>query len=177
MSKNSRRIAAAAAAAATEVNPTEVTEQPQPTPETAPGAETTPTTTPTAAPATEDPAALLYRAERARRDAERAAKKVAASSTADGPKRLASGRLSARGLPCLCGCGASTTTRDARFLSGHDAKMRAAILKQGLATSAIPDVALPFFKDGGAIAGLLLADVGTEQERIVDVKTPGGLFA
>lgn len=62
------------------------------------------------------------------------------------------GKMSARGLTCLCGCGAPTQTRDARFLSGHDSKMRQAILDGG----ATPAIVLPFFEAGEVIAGLKL---------------------
>jgi hypothetical protein len=90
---------------------------------------------------------------------------------------LASGKMSARGLTCLCGCGAPTMTQDARFLPGHDAKMRAAILSHPTAaarTKAIPEIIRPFFRHGETIAGLWL----NEQGQIEDVKqsasTEGG---
>lgn len=68
----------------------------------------------------------------------------------------------ATGLPCLCGCGAPTATPAARFLSGHDAKLRKAVLKAGLAWDAVPVAARPFFladrAEGEATAGLFLVD-------------------
>jgi len=132
------------------------------------------TTEPETQAAVIDPAVALYRAEAARKAEAAAARKAARNQPVeDGqPRRLASGRLSARGLPCLCGCGASTTQREARFLSGHDARMRSAIIKGGLDPALIPSIARPFFEDG-PIAGLLLADAGTESERLVDVKNGG----
>jgi hypothetical protein len=139
--------------------------------------DTTPATTseaPTPATPAIDPEVARYRAEVAIHEARKLEAKRArqAAAAGDGPRRLASGKLSARGLTCLCGCGQATTTRDARFLSGHDARMRAAILRANLAVSAIPEIARPFFEEG-AIAGLLLADRGTEAERLVDVKNGG----
>lgn len=72
------------------------------------------------------------------------------------------GLLSAFGLPCLCGCGAPTHTEEARFLSGHDAKLRKAVLLLG---APLPDVVRPFFEHGETVAGLALVD-GV----VVDVK-------
>lgn len=69
---------------------------------------------------------------------------------------LRTGKLSARGLPCLCGCGAATHTKDARFLSGHDAKLRKVLLLQG--AEAMPEVIAPFFARGEEIAGLTIED-------------------
>jgi hypothetical protein len=71
---------------------------------------------------TEDPAVVLFRAERERKEAERKARLAARKEAKEGngPRRLASGRLSASGLPCLCGCEAPTHTREARFLRRRD---------------------------------------------------------
>jgi hypothetical protein len=70
---------------------------------------------------------------------------------------------SAKGIPCLCGCGAATTTDAARFLSGHDAKLRKAVLAAAGSWDAVPVIARPFFlfdagQDDGATAGLALDD-------------------
>lgn len=54
---------------------------------------------------------------------------------------------SAKGLPCLCGCGQPTRTEKAKFIPGHDAKLKGVLLKveRGeLPKSAVPDVAKPF---------------------------------
>lgn len=76
--------------------------------------------------------------------------------------RRKDGTLSARGLTCLCGCGQPTTTRDARFLSGHDAKLRKALLVDKLPC---PEIVRPFFENGEVIAGVML-----EGGEFVDVK-------
>src|SRR5687768_8869959 len=53
-----------------------------------------------------------------------------ATRAAGGVVRTANGKASARGLPCLCGCGNPTVTSEARFLSGHDAQFRSRVLKE-----------------------------------------------
>lgn len=72
---------------------------------------------------------------------------------------------SAAGLPCLCGCGSPTQTPNARFLSGHDARLRKVVIEAGLAWSAVPDAARPFFladrAKGNATAGLFLDSAET----------------
>lgn len=58
-------------------------------------------------------------------------------------------KKSAKGLPCLCGCGQPTITDSARFIPGHDAKLKGLLLKveRGeLKKSAIPEVAKPFLQ-------------------------------
>jgi hypothetical protein len=79
------------------------------------------------------------------------------------------GTLSARDLTCLCGCGSSTVTNDARFISGHDAKMRQTILTSSDDASeqanAIPAIVRPFFDNGETVAGLRLRG-----SKVVDVK-------
>jgi hypothetical protein len=80
--------------------------------------------------------------------------------------RNAAGRLTARGLTCLCGCGTPTVTDEAYFVSGHDAKLRKALLTDG---AEIPEIILPFFEvEGTVIAGLTL-----EGGEIADVKVGG----
>lgn len=81
---------------------------------------------------------------------------------AGGVVRNSAGRLSARDLPCLCGCGEDTVTRDAWFVSGHDAKLR----KRLLEGEEIPQIIRPFFEvEGQVIAALMLED-----GEIVDMK-------
>lgn len=38
------------------------------------------------------------------------------------------GRLVAKGMTCLCGCGEETVTPNAKFISGHDSKLRKFLL-------------------------------------------------
>lgn len=83
---------------------------------------------------------------------------------------LRSGKLSARDLPCLCGCNQPTQTRDARFRSGHDAKLRQGLIEEGLKADALPAIILPFFKRGEDIAGLRLSKSG---KTLVDLKAEG----
>ena len=98
------------------------------------------------------------------------------TTTSNGPRPVltayavrANGRLSARGLACLCGCGEATTTPDARFRSGHDQRMRVAILRGG----EIPALALPFFTAGETMAGLQLVEQEDGELTIIDVKKGG----
>jgi hypothetical protein len=128
-----------------------------------------------ATPATEaaQQAIAAYRAAKAEREAARIARKAMRTegqeAVADGqPRKMANGRLSARGLTCLCGCGGATVQRDARFISGHDAKMRAEVRRAGMVPEALPEIARPFFANGEALGGLML--VGGV---LVDVKTGG----
>lgn len=120
----------------------------------------------------QDPRAIAA-AERAKR----AAKAAVATPKQDkpkgtGPAKLAAydrrldGTLSARGLACLCGCGEPTTTSDARFRAGHDAKMRAAIIRGG----SIPEIVLPMFLNGETIAGLALVELADGSFQIDDRK-------
>lgn len=95
---------------------------------------------------------------RAKRDAD-----DLAIRKAGGVVRNAAGRLTARGLTCLCGCGQATVTYEAKFVSGHDAKLR----KRLLEGEEIPAIILPFFEvEGTVIAGLAL-----EGGEIVDMRT------
>lgn len=71
------------------------------------------------------------------------------------------GQLSAKGMTCLCGCGTPTVTEEARFVSGHDAKLRKVLLAGG----DMPDIVRPFFEHGEAIGGMRLID-----GEIVDLK-------
>lgn len=87
--------------------------------------------------------------------------------TAYAPRK--NGRLSARDLPCLCGCGNPTTTPDARFLSGHDQRMRVAILRGG----EVPELALPFYTAGEVMAGLQMVEQEDGEMVLVDVKRGG----
>jgi hypothetical protein len=84
---------------------------------------------------------------------------------AGGVVKTASGKISARGLACLCGCGGATRTDEARFISGHDAQFRSRVIK-GEQTIDSPESALikPFYEAGETIAGFTfeggeLADV------------------
>jgi hypothetical protein len=65
--------------------------------------------------------------------------------------RLKSGRLSAKGLACLCGC-AETTSDTAKFLVGHDVRLKT-ILKgvaaEETSSSKIPRIAIPFLVEEG----------------------------
>jgi len=116
-------------------------------------------------------ATALYQTEKAKRAPKAKATKAtpAPEATPDAPKAekaqqkggetiLRTGRMSARDLPCLCGCGNPTHTKDARFLSGHDAKLRKVILLQG--AEATPEIIRPFFARGEEIAGLLISEDG-----------------
>jgi len=88
---------------------------------------------------------------------ERVAAKVAAKAKTAKPKAepkpkptfrgivvRRNGKLSAAGLPCLCGCGGATVTDAAQFISGHDAKLRKAIL----GGAELPAIAQPFADHG-----------------------------
>lgn len=85
--------------------------------------------------------------------------------------RNAAGRPTARGLTCLCGCGEATHRDDAWFRSGHDARLRKAVIFGELTFDGLPEIVKPFFKLGNPIAGLLLSDDG---QTILDVKAGGG---
>jgi hypothetical protein len=92
---------------------------------------------------------------------EKDAKKAAKKKSTPRPKLEAytkriNGTLSARGLTCLCGCDAPTHTPDARFISGHDAKLRAAVFAGGMVSDLLPIIIRPFFDNGETVAGLRL---------------------
>lgn len=131
-----------------------------------------------------DPAIELARAEKAKRAKKpklaategRAAPEVVNAAVAVKPPKvkapprpqikahsiLKSGKMSARGLTCLCGCGSPTVTSDARFVPGHDAKLRQRVL----GGAPLPEIIRPFFENGETIAGLWL----NEEGEIEDVK-------
>lgn len=121
----------------------------------------TPAPTPTPAAPKQTPAERAA-ARLAARDALRAKGEVA---------RNAAGRPDARGLPCLCGCGDPTHRDDAWFRSGHDARLRKAVIFGSLGLSGVPEIVRPFFRLGAPIAGLLLHEDG---ETLLDVKRGGG---
>ena len=85
----------------------------------------------------------------------------------------AAGRPDARGLLCGCGCEKPTHRDEALFLSGHDARMRAAVL--ALPSDQQRIEAIPFFTraffTAGPVAGLALEP---ETGRLIDVKRGGG---
>lgn len=79
------------------------------------------------------------------------------SKTQEAPKDEQRDSLDARGLTCLCGCGQDTIRDVARFLPGHDASLRKAVIRGRMSRKAIPEIALPFFEaDPDPIAGLEL---------------------
>lgn len=102
---------------------------------------------------------------RAKRDAE-----DKAARANGGVARTASGKVTARGLPCLCGCGSATVTEEARFISGHDAQFRSRVLK-GEQTIDSPESKLirPFYEAGEVVAGF-----GFEGGELVDLHAGAG---
>ncbi len=83
------------------------------------------------------------------------AAKPAAPAVEDG--RLKSGRLSSKGMSCLCGCGEDTATDGARFRTGHDARLKGT-LGRILAGNkrdgdAISTEVRPFLQEDGGIVG------------------------
>lgn len=81
------------------------------------------------------------------------------------PDRLKSGRLSSKGIPCLCGCGDPTATDGARFLTGHDARLkgrmrRIASESEKKGDSPLPKIALPFLREEPGIAGFGMDEAG-----------------
>ena len=83
------------------------------------------------------------------------------STLIEGHPRTKSGKLSPNGLPCLCGCGGQTTRTVAKFISGHDAKLKGRMSRfvddRVLETDApIPEIALPFLTEDG-ITGYTLS--------------------
>lgn len=87
--------------------------------------------------------------------AARTAKPAATPTVDDG--RLKSGRLSSKGMTCLCGCGEETATDGARFRTGHDARLKG-IFGRILAGNkrdgdVIPPEVRPFLQEDGGIAG------------------------
>lgn len=74
--------------------------------------------------------------------------KSAKSAPAEAPEKASKGP-SAKGLNCLCGCGQPTVTDSARFIPGHDAKLKALLqrVERGEEPkSAIPEEAKPFLQ-------------------------------
>jgi hypothetical protein len=58
---------------------------------------------------------------------------------------------SAKGLSCLCGCGQPTKTDAAKFIPGHDARLKSLLLKierqeDGKKKSDVPEIAKPFLQ-------------------------------
>ena len=89
------------------------------------------------------------RAKRAEEDAAIRAK--------GGVVRTATGKASARGLPCLCGCGGATVTDEARFISGHDAQFRSRVLKEEQNLDSPESRWIkPFYEAGEVVAGFSL---------------------
>ena len=86
--------------------------------------------------------------------------KTAASETTESAEdngRLKSGRLSSKGLSCLCGCGEETSTDGARFRTGHDARLKG-VFGRILAGNkrdgdVIPSDVRPFLQEDGGIVG------------------------
>jgi hypothetical protein len=79
----------------------------------------------------------------------------AAVRAAGGVVRTPAGKASARGLPCLCGCGGTTVTDEARFISGHDAQFRSRVLEgEQKLDSKESRWIKPFYEAGEVIAGL-----------------------
>lgn len=118
-------------------------------------------------PKTEAPSARdLFLAEKAKRAQKVAAAKPKGKTDKDEPNpekptHNKAGRRLATGLTCLCGCGAPTQTKKARFISGHDAKLRKLILgyEDGAeAWNNCPDIIRPFYLDGEEVAGLALVE-------------------
>lgn len=84
-----------------------------------------------------------------------AKKTAAAPATKPAPKAEAAEQTStkkgpsAKGLSCLCGCGQPTKTDAAKFIPGHDAKLKSVLLKveRGeLPKSEVPEIAKPFLQ-------------------------------
>lgn len=71
--------------------------------------------------------------------------------------RLRSGRLSSKMLTCLCGCGEETATPGARFLTGHDARLKGRLIRmyeeRPLDEDEIPEIALPFLAEEDGLCG------------------------
>lgn len=85
----------------------------------------------------------------------KSASKPTAAPVEDG--RLKSGRLSSKGLDCLCGCGESTATDGARFRTGHDARLKG-VFGRILAGNKRDDDVIPadaraFLQEDGGICG------------------------
>jgi hypothetical protein len=119
-----------------------------------------------------DPAIALARAEKAKRQ------NKAAKAKTPTPARThnKNGVRLALGLTCLCGCGAPTHTTHARFVSGHDAKLRRGIKAAGFEWTACPEIIRPFYEDGEVIAGLALAEDEQGERRFVD-RHAGGIWS
>lgn len=79
-------------------------------------------------------------------------RKVAVSTKTEAPAKKASdnGKLSAEGLSCLCGCGQPTKTDKAKFIPGHDAKLKSLLLRleRGEAEKGerVPEIAKKFLQ-------------------------------
>lgn len=91
------------------------------------------------------------------------------TATPETPATPKAAKLSPRGLPCLCGCGTATHTPAARFLSGHDAKLRKLAFATGLKLSALPEICQPFFI-ADAAKDKATAGFRVEGDDLIDVK-------
>ena len=63
---------------------------------------------------------------------------------------------SAEGMKCLCGCGKATERKKAKFITGHDTRVKAlliAIMKGDKSKSAIPALAKPFLRSEDGLCG------------------------
>lgn len=127
-------------------------------------------TTTTATPAPEAKAPKAPKQTPAERKAARLAAEAEARARGE-VVRNAAGRPTARGLTCLCGCGDATHRDDAMFRSGHDARLRKAVILGELTFDGLPEIVKPWFKLMAPIAGLLL---DTDGQTILDVKAGGG---
>ncbi len=87
--------------------------------------------------------------------ATKTAKPQTASTEDDG--RLKSGRLSSKGMSCLCGCGEDTATDGARFRTGHDARLKGVFGRISAGNKrdgdVIPSDVRPFLQEDGGIVG------------------------
>jgi hypothetical protein len=76
-------------------------------------------------------------------------------TTKSNAPRLKSGRLSPKGLPCLCGCGEETATEGAKFKTGHDARLKGILTRifedRRNKGDSIPAVARVFLKEEGLV--------------------------
>ncbi len=88
-------------------------------------------------------------------------KKTASKPTKAAPAqdddRLKSGRLSSKGMLCLCGCGEKTATDGARFRTGHDARLKGVLGRISAGNKRdddkIPAEVRPFLQEDGGIVG------------------------
>ncbi len=90
-------------------------------------------------------------------------KSTKAAPVEDG--RLKSGRLSSKGMSCLCGCGEDTATDGARFRTGHDARLKGVFGRISAGNKrdgdVIPADVRPFLQEDGGIVGYTAQFKGT----------------